>query len=321
MEFESKSRCKTECGHKGVETEQLDEKTAKRIEDHPCYSEKAHHDYARMHVPVAPACNIQCNYCNRKYDCANESRPGVTSGLWQPSEAAQKVSAIKAMMPELTVVGFAGPGDPLAKPDKIFETIERIQQDHDDLHMCVSTNGLTLVDHVARLKELGVDHVTVTINAIDEHVAEKIYPWVYFEKKKRTGIEASKVLLERQIEGVKELIAADILCKINSVLIPGVNKEHLVEVNDVVSSMGVFMHNIMPLVSKKQYGTVFALQGIKSPTKFELETVRSQCTGSVKLMRHCRQCRADAVGKLGRDVTIDWSELKNYSGAKKASLA
>ena len=25
-----------------------------------------------MHVAVAPACNIQCNYCNRKYDCANE---------------------------------------------------------------------------------------------------------------------------------------------------------------------------------------------------------------------------------------------------------
>ena len=41
-----------------------------KVKNHPCYSEEAHHHYARMHVAVAPACNIQCNYCNRKYDCA-----------------------------------------------------------------------------------------------------------------------------------------------------------------------------------------------------------------------------------------------------------
>ena len=50
-----------------------------KVKNHPCYSEEAHHHFARMHVAVAPACNIQCNYCNRKYDCSNESRPGVVS--------------------------------------------------------------------------------------------------------------------------------------------------------------------------------------------------------------------------------------------------
>ena len=34
-----------------------------KIHNHPCYSEGAHHHYARIHVAVAPACNIQCNYC------------------------------------------------------------------------------------------------------------------------------------------------------------------------------------------------------------------------------------------------------------------
>jgi len=42
---------------------------------------------------VAPACNIQCNYCNRKYDCANESRPGVVSEKLTPEQAAKKVLA------------------------------------------------------------------------------------------------------------------------------------------------------------------------------------------------------------------------------------
>ncbi len=49
----------------------LPEHIRAKVQDHPCYSEEAHHYFARMHVAVAPACNIQCNYCNRKYDCAN----------------------------------------------------------------------------------------------------------------------------------------------------------------------------------------------------------------------------------------------------------
>ena len=65
-----------------------------KVKDHPCYSEEAHHYFARMHVAVAPACNIQCNYCNRKYDCANESRPGVVSERLTPEQGARKTIAV-----------------------------------------------------------------------------------------------------------------------------------------------------------------------------------------------------------------------------------
>jgi nitrogen fixation protein NifB len=82
-----------------------------RIKDHPCYSEEAHHYFARMHVAVAPACNIQCNYCNRKYDCSNESRPGVVSEKLTPEEANRKIIAVANEVPQLSVLGIAGPGD------------------------------------------------------------------------------------------------------------------------------------------------------------------------------------------------------------------
>src|SRR5512146_1133871 len=84
------------------------------VANHPCYSEEAHHHFARMHVAVAPACNIQCHYCHRKYDCANESRPGVVSERLSPDDAVRKVLAVAAEVPELAVVGIAGPGDALA---------------------------------------------------------------------------------------------------------------------------------------------------------------------------------------------------------------
>jgi nitrogen fixation protein NifB len=61
------------------------------IREHPCYGSEAHFKFGRVHLPVAPACNIGCNYCVRKYDCANENRPGVTSKVLTAKEAIEKV--------------------------------------------------------------------------------------------------------------------------------------------------------------------------------------------------------------------------------------
>src|SRR5438445_8005461 len=108
---------KASCGTSGG-PDDMPEEIWNKVKNHPCYSEEAHHHYARMHVAVAPACNIQCNYCNRKYDCANESRPGIVSEKLTPEQAAKKVLAVASAIPQMSVVGVAGPGDPLANPDK-----------------------------------------------------------------------------------------------------------------------------------------------------------------------------------------------------------
>jgi nitrogen fixation protein NifB len=270
-----------------------------RVKNHPCYSEEAHHHFARMHVAVAPACNIKCNYCNRKFDCANESRPGVVSERLSPDEAVRKVLAVAAVVPQLSVVGVAGPGDPLANVERTFATLAGIRRAAPDLMACLSTNGLALPDHVDELVELGVNHVTVTVNAIDPEVGERLHPWIVWEGRKVTGREAARILSLRQLEGIGLLRDRGVLCKVNSVVVPGVNDAHLPAVSRAVRSLGAFVHNAMPLVSAPEHGTVFGLSGQRGPTDAELEAVRKECGGPV--MRHCRQCRADAVGLLGQD--------------------
>ena len=298
------------CSSKTDAAPSLDEKMKARIEKHPCYSEEAHHHYARMHVAVAPACNIQCNYCNRKYDCANESRPGVVSELLTPEEAAHKVLVIAGKIPQMTVLGIAGPGDPLANPEKTFRTFELIADKAPDIKLCLSTNGLMLPDYVDRIKQLNVDHVTITINMVDPKVGEKIYPWVHYRRKRYRGIEGVKILHERQMEGLQALREADILCKVNSVMIPGVNDEHLAEVDEVIRANGAFLHNIMPLISAPEHGTHFGLTGQRGPTPKELKSLQDKCSGNMKMMRHCRQCRADAVGLLGEDRSQEFTKEK-----------
>ncbi|MEW5728706.1 MAG: nitrogenase cofactor biosynthesis protein NifB [Pseudomonadota bacterium] len=278
-----------------------------KVKDHPCYSEEAHHYFARMHVAVAPACNIQCNYCNRKYDCANESRPGVTSERLTPEMAARKVVAVANKVPQLSVLGVAGPGDSLMDWRKTFETFRLVEKQLPDIKFCISTNGLALPDHVQRILEHNIDHVTITINMVDPEVGEAIYPWVYWDGKRRKGREASRILHERQMEGLAALTARGVLVKVNSVMIPGINDQHLMEVNAMVKKHGGFLHNVLPLISDPAHGTHFGLAGQRGPTPSELKQLQDKLAGGANLMRHCRQCRADAVGMLGEDLSQDFT--------------
>lgn len=278
-----------------------------KVKNHPCYSDDAHHYYARMHVAVAPGCNIHCNYCNRKFDCSNESRPGVVSERLTPEQAAKKVVAVASAIPQLTVVGVAGPGDALANADKTFRTFELIKKATPDVKLCLSTNGLALPDHIDKIVKLGVDHVTITINMVDPYVGAQIYGWIFHRHKRWTGRDAAKILSERQLNGLEQLAARGVLCKVNSVLIPGINDEHLIEVNREIKARGAFLHNIMPLISAPEHGTVFGLAGRREPSAQELKTLQDACEGGTNLMRHCRQCRADAVGLLGEDRCAEFA--------------
>jgi nitrogen fixation protein NifB len=281
-----------------------------KVKNHPCYSEEAHHHYARMHVAVAPACNIQCNYCNRKYDCSNESRPGVVSERLTPDQAVRKVLAVASEIPQMTVLGIAGPGDALANPTKTFATFAMLQEQAPDIKLCLSTNGLALPDCVDEIARHHVDHVTITINMVDPAVGEKIYPWIFYDHRRITGHEASRILHERQMLGLEMLAARGILVKVNSVMIPGINDEHLFEVNRAVKSRGAFLHNIMPLISEPEHGTFFGLNGQRGPTARELKALQDGCEGEMNMMRHCRQCRADAVGLLGEDRSAEFTTDK-----------
>lgn len=183
----------------------LPAETWEKVKKHPCYSEEAHHHYARMHVAVAPACNIQCNYCNRKYDCANESRPGVVSERLTPEQAARKVMAVASTIPQMTVLGIAGPGDPLANPEKTFKTFELVHKAAPDLKLCLSTNGLALPDHIDTIAKFNVEHVTITINMINPEIGAKIYPWIFYNHKRYTGVQAARILTDRQLQGLEML--------------------------------------------------------------------------------------------------------------------
>lgn len=277
---------------------------------HPCYSADAHHKFARMHLPVAPRCNIGCNYCNRKYDCVNESRPGVTSEILSPEAARNKFDVVREKVENLSVVGIAGPGDSLADWENTREAIRLIKEEAPETIFCLSTNGLLLPEYAADIISLGVNHVTVTLNTIDPKIGSRIYRFVTLKGHKYEGEEGAAILLERQLEGIRLLTAAGVLVKINIVMIKGINDQHIPEVVKKVRELGVFITNIMPLIPAP--GSRF--ENFPQTSTKELNQIRDLCQIDMPQMRHCKQCRADAIGLLGEDRSLE------FSGAGKAGL-
>ncbi|MBI5015297.1 MAG: nitrogenase cofactor biosynthesis protein NifB [Deltaproteobacteria bacterium] len=272
---------------------------------HPCFNEHAKGVCGRVHVPVAPKCNIKCNYCDRRYDCVNESRPGVTSAVLAPTQAARYVAEIVAHEPRITVVGIAGPGDPFANAEETLETMRLIRERFPAMLLCVSTNGLGLTPHVDALVELGVSHVTVTVNAVDPEIGQKIYAWVRDGKIIYRGRQAAELLLSRQLEGIRALVEKGIVVKVNTIVIPGVNDGHVARVAETAAGLGVDVLNCMAMVPNA--GTPF--EAVPEPGPELLVAVRSGAEHFLPQMKHCQRCRADAVGLLHEDRSVEFRDV------------
>ncbi|MBN1167964.1 MAG: radical SAM protein [Methanospirillaceae archaeon] len=268
----------------------------RKISEHPCYSEKASHSFGRAHLPVAPHCNIQCNYCIRKFDCVNESRPGVTSEILTPDRAMQLVENILSQYHYIKVIGIAGPGEPLAN-EETFETFNRVHEKYPHLILCVSSNGLLLPESIDRLEQAGVTNITVTMNALDPEVAAKIYSYIdYGGRRIYAGKEMGKILIDQQKKGILLAVQKRMLIKVNTVFIPGINEDEIVAIAKWAGESGVFTHNIIPLIAQAKFAS------ITPPTMEEKLAKQKECEPYIKQMSHCQRCRADAIGCLGKDI-------------------
>ncbi len=266
---------------------------------HPCFDASARHQFGRVHLPVAPRCNVKCNFCDRRFDCVNESRPGVTSSVLTPPQAADYLGKVRERVPNLAVVGIAGPGDPFANADATMATLRLVHDMAPELLLCVATNGLQVAPYVAELAELQVSHVTLTINAVDPMIGQKIYAWMRDGTRVLRGLEAARVLLGRQLEAVRALSERGVTVKVNTIVIPGINEDHVPAVAATVAGLGADVQNCIPLYPVA--GTPFETLGTPAPAR--IAELRHQAGRHISQMSHCTRCRADAVGKLGEAMS------------------
>lgn len=257
---------------------------------HPCFGGHKKHA-GRIHLPVSPGCNIGCRFCDRVIDDTQE-RPGVTAKVITPIESVEILEKALALCPEILVAGIAGPGDTLAS-DYALDTFRIIKEKYPKLIKCMSTNGLLLWERAEELIAVGIDSLTVTVNAVDPEIGEKLNKFIWYHGRRYEGIEAAKILIENQLKGIQKVAQAGMTIKVNTVLVPEINGGHIKSIAKTVKEAGASIYNIIPLIPQAE------LAGCQAPVCSEIDRARTQAGEYIDVFRHCQHCRADAVGVPG----------------------
>lgn len=277
---------------------------------HPCFGGHKN-NVGRIHLPVSPGCNIACRFCDRSINDV-ENRPGVTSKVITPQESIQVLQKALEICPEITVAGIAGPGDTLAS-DYALDTFRRIKETFPGLIKCMSTNGLLLYEKADEVIDIGIDSLTVTVNAVEPEIEAKLNKYIIYHGKKYEGIEGAKILIENQLKGIRKVAEAGITIKVNTVLVPEINGEHIEEIARTVKEAGASIYNIIPLIPQHE------LSDLKAPTCIQIDEARTKANKYIDVFRHCQHCRADAVGIPGKSEYGDQIYQKRLNGKETFS--
>ena len=258
---------------------------------HPCFGGHVN-NAGRIHLPVSPGCNIACRFCDRVIN-DTEDRPGVASKVISPDESVDILKKALDICPDIKVAGIAGPGDTLAT-DYAVKTFKLIKEKFPQLIKCMSTNGLLLYERAEEILETGIDSLTVTVNAVDPEIEAKLNKYIIWHGKKIYGAEGAEILIENQLKGIEKLAGAGMTIKINTVLVPEINGDHIEDIAKAVAEAGADMYNIIPLIPAAE------LKNMRAPSCEEIDRARTAAEKYIDIFRHCQHCRADAVGVPGR---------------------
>ena len=209
-----------------------------------------------------------------------------------PQEAIEAIDKALKYCPDIRVAGIAGPGDTLASPFAL-QTFRLIKDEYPELIKCMSTNGLLLVKKAQEIIDTGIDSLTVTVNAVDPEIEAKLNDGIIWESEHITGVDAAKILISQQIEGIRLISDAGITVKVNTVLVPGINSEHIGDIARTVAEAGATIYNIIPLIPQHK------LKDCREPDCLEIERAILAASEYIDVFRHCKRCRADAVGIPG----------------------
>ncbi|MDR3210187.1 MAG: radical SAM protein, partial [Oscillospiraceae bacterium] len=257
-------------------------------EQHPCFALGARpNNKGRIHLPTSPGCNIECQFCERSLN-RTEQRPGVTGEVLTPEEAVNVARRALELAPDITVVGIAGPGDTLATPFAL-DTFRLIGREFPHLIKCMSTNGLLLPERADEVIAVGIETLTVTVNEVYPEVLQHICGRVRYHGEILEGLPAAELLIANQLEGIRRVAAAGITVKVNTVLVPELNGEHIGEIARRVAEAGASVYNIIPLIPRHK------LIDFLPPTCAETDEARSLAEPYIQVFRHCQHCRADAI--------------------------
>ncbi|MDD7267202.1 MAG: GTP 3',8-cyclase MoaA [Lachnospiraceae bacterium] len=193
-------------------------------------------DYARL--SLTDRCNLHCAYCRPKQGEASPSCPPKRQ-LLTPREWHRLIEVMAELgIRKLKLTG----GEPLLYPE--FDEVLRIAKQTEGIEqVTLTTNGIKLAEHLPLCKEVGINGINISLDALDEELFYTI-----------TGRHGAKQVLA----AVQASLDVGIPTKLNAVIIPGINESQILPLAALAETrpLAVRFIEMMPLGIGGRYGRV-----------------------------------------------------------------
>lgn len=165
-----------------------------------------------LRISVTDRCNFRCRYCMPREHFGSDH---VFLDKAEILSYEEITTIAAAMLPlglrKLRITG----GEPLVRKD-LPNLIGMLRNLDSNLDIALTTNGILLAKHAKKLKEAGLNRVTISLDALDTEV---------FQHMGDTSHRPDEV-----VEGIDAALKAGLVVKINTVVQRNVNENQLVNI-------------------------------------------------------------------------------------------
>ena len=199
-----------------------------------------------IHLPVAPRANARRRF-------GEPETPGRALG---PSDVLQWLERVLADGVALTGVSISGPGEPLADPAPVLETVKAVHARHPELSLALVSSGLYAPETdmnalAAQLAEAGLARVTVLVDAVDPGLVEQVYAWIRPGRRTVPLPQASPMLVDAQASSIRAFREAGLFVTARMTVYAGINEAHAEDVAAAVAALGANLFELTPFVPAK----------------------------------------------------------------------
>jgi pyrroloquinoline quinone biosynthesis protein E len=187
------------------------------------------------------ACPLQCPYCSNPIDYSKYSSELTTEDWKRVLSEARKMGAVQ--------LGFSG-GEPLTRKD-LVELVEHARQLGYYINLITSGYGMT-EEKIVRLKEAGLDHIQVSIQASTQELNDHIAGTESFLHKQ----EIARL--------VKKHGYPMVLCVV-------IHRENIHQMPDILAMAEQLRADYLELANTQYYGWAHANRDLLMPTREQFE--------------------------------------------------
>ena len=190
-----------------------------------------------IRLPVAPKALARVRW-------AADTKPPMPA--MTPTEAMAWLEQVERHDVAVARVECCGPGDPLAVPGRLFETMALLRRHYPEVAPEIATLGLSGEAHARQLADLGVRRVILLVDAVEPEAATKVYAWVRPGTKTIPLPQAAAVLVEEQARAVTAFARLGMAVHIQTTVCPGVNDGQVEAIARAMAALGAESMTLLP---------------------------------------------------------------------------